>query len=107
MDELEDGSLVKSDPARSDRFWLARAADQVTIGDVIRAVEGPLATVRGVLTEDLSYGGAADALPRVWVALREALGSVVEQVTIGALAHHRLPSAVDRLPAQPEVAVAS
>jgi Rrf2 family protein len=106
LDELLEADLVRSDPAQPGRFSLARGADEVTIADVILAVEGSLATVRGVLPEDLAYSGAADALPRVWVALRQTLLTVVEQVTIGALADHRLPVAVDRLTAQPEASVA-
>ena len=106
MDELGEAGLVRSDPARPDRFSLAHAADEVTIADVILAVEGSLATVRGVLPEDLAYGGAADALPRVWVAVRQTLRGVVDHVTIGELAAHRLPAAVDRLTAKPEASLA-
>jgi DNA-binding IscR family transcriptional regulator len=74
----------------------------VTIADVIRAVEGPLASVRGGPPEDASYGGAASALPRVWIAVRANLRAVVEHVTLADVARARIPPKIDRLAEDPE-----
>jgi Rrf2 family protein len=105
-DELVAAGLVRSDPARPGGFGLARAADEVTVGDVIEAVEGPVVTVRGALPDELAYRGAATELPRVWVALGQTVRELVGRVTIDALAHHGLPPVVDRLAARPEAGVA-
>ena len=58
----------------------------MTVADVIRAVEGPLASVRGGPPEEAAYGGAAESLPRVWIAVRASLRSVVEHVTVADIA---------------------
>jgi DNA-binding IscR family transcriptional regulator len=69
---------------------------------VIRAVEGPLASVRGAPPEEATYGGAASTLPRVWIAVRANLRRVVEQVTIEDIANSKLPAAIDKLAEDPE-----
>jgi len=74
----------------------------VTVADVIRAVEGPLASVRGAPPEEATYGGAASTLPRVWIAVRANLRRVVEQVTIEDIANSKLPAAIDKLAEDPE-----
>jgi DNA-binding IscR family transcriptional regulator len=66
----------------------------VTVADVLRAVEGPLAAVQGVRPDQLAYGGAAEKLPEVWVALRASLRDVLEHVTLADIARGKLPSAV-------------
>ena len=48
---------------------------------MIRAVDGPLANVRGVRSEQLAYEGSAEPLRDVWVAVRASLRGVLEQVT--------------------------
>ena len=73
-----------------------------TIADVIRAVEGPLASVRGGPPEQAEYGGASEALLRVWIAVRANLRSVVERVTVADVASGKLPRAIDRLAEDPE-----
>ena len=83
-------------------FRLARPAAQITIADIIRAVEGPLASVRGEPPEDRTYGGAARVLPRVWIAVRKNLRTVLEQVSIADVASGDLPRAVERLADDPE-----
>ena len=82
-------------------FRLAKPATELTVADVIRAVEGPLASVRGGPPEEANYGGAAASLPRVWIAVRVNLRRVVEQVTIADIAADRLPKAVDKLTEDP------
>ena len=64
------------------------------MADVLRAVEGPLAAVQGTRPETLSYEGAAEHLPEVWVALRASLRSVLEHVTLADLASGKLPAVV-------------
>jgi Rrf2 family protein len=82
--------------------WLARPADEITVADIMRAVDGPLATVRGQRPEEVDYTGAAEQLQRVWIAVRHNLREVVEQVTVADLAAGRLPDEVMRLADDPE-----
>lgn len=102
LGELRHAGIVRSQRGPEGGFRLAKAADQVTVADVIRAVEGPLATVRGGPPEDSSYPGPAADLPRVWIAVRKSLRSVVELVTVADLATHRLPRSVVKLSEDPE-----
>ncbi len=66
-------------------YWLAKPAAEVTIADVIRAVEGPIATVRGARPEDVAYTGAATALREVWIELRASMRGVLETTTLADL----------------------
>jgi Rrf2 family protein len=102
LGELRHAGIVRSHRGAEGGFRLAKPAEEVTIADVIRAVEGPLASVRGGPPEQASYGGAAGALPRVWIAVRANLRSVVEHVTVADVAAGRLPKAIDRLAEDPE-----
>ena len=63
-------------------YWLARPAEAVSVADIIRAVEGPLADVHGTPPEEIDYVGPARPLQRVWIATRAALRSVLEEVTL-------------------------
>jgi Rrf2 family protein len=102
LGELRHAGIVRSHRGADGGFRLAKPAEQVTVADVIRAVEGPLASVRGGPPEDASYGGAASALPRVWIAVRSSLRSVVEHVTVGDLAAGKIPASIDKLAEDPE-----
>jgi Rrf2 family protein len=102
LGELRHAGIVRSQRGAEGGFRLAKPADQITVADVIRAVEGPLASVRGGPPEEASYGGAATALPRVWIAVRANLRAVVEHVTLADLAAGRIPSKIDRLAEDPE-----
>ena len=102
LGELRHAGIVRSQRGPEGGFRLAKAADRVTVADVIRAVEGPLATVRGGPPEDSSYPGPASDLPRVWIAVRKSLRSVVELVTVADLATHHLPRSVVKLSEDPE-----
>jgi len=102
LGELRHAGIVRSQRGAEGGFRLAKPADQITVADVIRAVEGPLASVRGGPPEEASYGGAATALPRVWIAVRANLRAVVEHVTLADLAAGRIPSRIDRLAEDPE-----
>jgi Rrf2 family protein len=102
LGELRHAGLVRSHRGAEGGFRLARPADQMTVADVIRAVEGPLAMVRGEPPEGAVYPGVASALPRVWIAVRKTLRDVVEHVTVADLASGRLPGAIDLLAEDPE-----
>ena len=102
LGELRHAGIVRSHRGAEGGFRLAKGADQITIADVIRAVEGPLASVRGGPPEESSYGGASEALPRVWIAVRANLRKVVEHVTVADVASGHLPKAIDKLAEDPE-----
>jgi Rrf2 family protein len=102
LGELRHAGVVRSHRGAEGGFRLAKPADEVTIADVIRAVEGPLASVRGAPPEEASYLGAASALPRVWIAVRANLRGVLERVTLADVAAGTLPKAIDRLAEDPE-----
>jgi Rrf2 family protein len=101
LGELRHAGIVRSHRGAEGGFRLAKPANEVTVADVIRAVEGPLASVRGGPPEDASYSGAATTLPRVWIAVRANLRRVVEQVTIADVANSKLPKSVEKLTEDP------
>ena len=102
LGELRHAGIVRSHRGAEGGFRLAKPATQVTVADVIRAVDGPLAAVRGERPESVTYEGPALALQRVWIAVRKNLRVVVEQVTLADLASGELPDAIDRLAEDPE-----
>src|SRR5437763_11091016 len=102
LGELRHAGIVRSQRGADGGFRLAKPPDQITVADVIRAVEGPLASVRGGPPEEAAYDGAATALPRVWIAVRANLRAVVEHVTLADIAAGRLPPKIDRLAEDPE-----
>jgi len=95
--DLRRAGLVESRRGQAGGYVLARAADAITLADVIRAVEGPLANVRGMSPETLDYSGSSEKLRDVWVALRAGVRSVLEGVTIADIARGELPAHVERL----------
>jgi Rrf2 family protein len=102
LGELRHSGIVRSHRGADGGFRLARAADELTVADIIRAVEGPLASVRGGPPEEATYTGAAEALPRVWIAIRQSLRQVAEHVTVADIAAGKLPKAIDKLAEDPE-----
>src|SRR5450432_4210974 len=101
LGELRHAGVVRSHRGAEGGFRLAKPATELTVADVIRAVEGPLASVRGGPPEDSAYLGAASSLPRVWIAVRANLRCVVEHVTIADIANSKLPPAIDELTEDP------
>lgn len=95
--ELRHAGIVRSQRGADGGYWLARPAAEITIADVMRAVEGPLANVRGERPETVRYKGAAKELHEVWLAVRANLRAVLESVTVDDLAHGKLPDSVTRL----------
>jgi Rrf2 family protein len=94
LTELRRAGIVGTRRGAEGGYFLARPAREITVADVLRAVEGPLAAVQGTRPESLRYDGAAAHLPEVWVALRASLRDVLEQVSLHELAAGRLPKAV-------------
>ena len=102
--EMRQQGLVHSRRGQEGGYWLARPADDVTIAEVIRAVEGPLASVRGERPEQLAFSGSAEPLKGVWVALRANIRSVLESVTLADVVAGNLPAPVGELAEHPESA---
>ncbi len=102
LGELRHAGIVRSHRGAEGGFRLAKPADQLTVADVIRAVEGPLASVRGGPPEETAYPGASEALPRVWIAVRATLRGVLERTTVADIAAGKLPAPVERLAKDPE-----
>jgi Rrf2 family protein len=100
--DLRHAGLVSSQRGPEGGHRLARPAADVTVADVIRAVDGPLAAVRGERPERVAYSGPAAPLQRVWIAVRTNLREVVEHVTLADLAAGTLPQPVDALADEPD-----
>ncbi len=92
--DLRQAGLVRSQRGPDGGYWLARPAAEISVADVIRAVEGPLASVRGEVPEDLGYTGSAEPLQQVWIALRSSMRAVLEITSLADVATGRLPRAV-------------
>ncbi len=102
LGDLRNAGIVMSRRGADGGYWLARPADEISLADVIRAVDGPLANVRGVRSDQLQYEGSAEALADVWIAVRASLRSVLEQVTLADVARRELPDHVRQLAADPD-----
>ena len=102
LSELRRAGLVGSRRGTDGGYWLARPASKVTVADIIRAVEGPLANVQGVRPEELEFIGSAVPLQRMWVCVRSSLRSVLEHVTLADLVAGKLPAKVSRLADDPD-----
>jgi len=98
---LRQRGLIASQRGPAGGYWLVVDPDQLQLADVVRALEGPLAGVRGQPPEDVHYTGAAGHLPEVWVALRGAMRLVLEGLTVGDVLAGRFPEPIADLLAQP------
>lgn len=101
--QLRHARLVRSQRGAEGGYRLARPAETITIADVIRAAEGPIASVRSRRPHEVSYTGAAAPLREVWMALRTNMRAVLESVTLADIARNDLPADVLRLAAEPQV----
>ena len=99
--QLRRSGIVQAQRGPEGGYWLARPAGEVTLADVIRAIDGPLANVRGHRPEDLGYHGAASSLQEVWIALRASEREILELVTIADVSGGDLPERVRTLAADP------
>jgi Rrf2 family protein len=95
--DLKHAGLVASQRGAEGGYWLARPAAEIALADLIRAVEGPLANVRGQRPEELDYRGSAQPLQEVFVALRANIRAVLETVTLADVAAGDLPESVREL----------
>lgn len=99
LSELRRGGIVQSRRGSIGGYELSRPPAEITLADVIRAVEGPLATVHDSRPEKLDYDGAAEQLQVVWIALRAGIREVLEHVSLEDLAAGRLPARISALAA--------
>ena len=100
--ELKHNGIVRARRGAKGGYWLARPADDVTIAEVIRAVEGPIANVQSAPPESIAYRGSAEHLQEVWIAVRASLRSVLESVTLADLVSGDLPPVVEHLSGSPD-----
>lgn len=102
LNQLRRAGIVVSRRGNEGGYLLARPAKDVSVADVIRALDGPLAEVRGMRPEQSEYKGPVEPLQTVWVAARASLRGVLEHVTVADIATGRLPRKVERLAGSPE-----
>ena len=94
LGDLRHAGIVASKRGAEGGYLLARAPAEISLAEVIRAVDGPLANIGGLRPDQLSYDGSAADLREVWIAVRAALRSVLERVTLAEVARGELPPAV-------------
>ncbi len=102
LGELRRSGLVRSQRGAEGGYALARPAADITLGMVIRAVDGPLAEIRGLRAHETTYSGVAQHLPEVWVAVRAALRRVLDETTLAHVLSGRLPPHVRKLIEAPD-----
>ncbi len=100
--DLRRAGLVTSRRGPTGGYALARPAAQLSLGDVFRAVDGPLAEVRGLRPHETAYEGAAEHLPVVWVAVRASLRRVLDETSLADVLSGELPAHVVDLAAGPD-----
>jgi Rrf2 family protein len=99
--QLRRAGIVRSQRGKEGGYRLARPAGEISLADVIRAIDGPLAYIRGERPEDVGYTGAAEALQRVWIALRANERAILESVTLADVASGQLPPTIEALASDP------
>jgi Rrf2 family protein len=97
LTQLRRAGLVRSQRGPDGGFWLARPAEEISLADIIRAIDGPLLGVRGERPENLGYIGAAEPLQTVWIALRANERAILEEVTLASVVTGPLPERVQLL----------
>jgi Rrf2 family protein len=100
--ELRRAGIVGSQRGAEGGYRLARPAAQISVADVIRAIDGPLAEIRGERPEATAYEGATKGLQEVWIAVRASLRAVLERTTLADIATGHLPPNVRKLAADPD-----
>ena len=101
LTQLRRAGLVRSQRGPEGGFWLARPAGEISLADIIRAIDGPLVGVRGERPERVGYTGAAVPLQLVWIALRVNERAILEEVTLAHLVAGKLPERVQLLTEDP------
>lgn len=102
LGELRRANVVRSQRGAEGGYGLARPASQITLGSVIRAVDGPLAEIRGLRPDQTTYSGVAEHLPEVWVAVRASLRRVLDETTLAHVLSGKLPAHVRRMVEAPD-----
>lgn len=102
LGDLRRAGIVRSQRGADGGYALARPAAEITLGQVIRAVDGPLAEVRGLRPHETNYAGVAEHLPDVWVAVRASLRQVLDETTVAQVLSGELPAHVRRLTSAPD-----
>ncbi|MDA5286402.1 MULTISPECIES: Rrf2 family transcriptional regulator [unclassified Streptomyces] len=97
LNDMRRGGLVLSRRGGNGGYRLAKPARSISIADVIRVVDGPLVSVRGVRPPDLSYTGPAQALLPLWIALRANVREILDGVSLADVASSELPAEVSAL----------
>lgn len=100
--DLRRAGIVVSQRGAGGGYTLSRPASAISLGDIFRAVDGPLAEVRGLRPHETSYDGVASHLPVVWVAVRASLRRVLDGTSLEQLLSGDLPADVRRLAEDPE-----
>jgi len=95
--DLKHAGIVRARRGAKGGYWLAKPAEEVSIADVIRAVEGPIAHVQSSPPESITYRGSAEQLQTVWIAVRASLRSVLESTSLAELVSGTLPAHVQEL----------
>ncbi|MCZ2402954.1 Rrf2 family transcriptional regulator [Paenarthrobacter sp. Z7-10] len=103
LTELTRNGLLIARRGVRGGYLLGRPADSISVADVLRAVDGPLAGVRGERPEDITYPDSSSALREVWIAVRASLRAVLETTTVADIAAQTLPAGVLSLLAEPGV----
>lgn len=101
LNDMRRGGLVASQRGINGGYRLAKPPESISIADVIRVVDGPLVSVRGVRPPDLSYIGPASSLLPLWVALRANVRQILEGVSLAEVVSGRLPTDVSMLTENP------
>ncbi len=101
LSDLRRADLLRSRRGPDGGYWLARPAAEISVADVIRAVEGPLASVRGQRPEDVDYLGPARPLQLVWLAVRANMRAVLEGVSLADIVADDIPPFIAELTADP------
>ncbi|MQA04775.1 MAG: Rrf2 family transcriptional regulator [Streptosporangiales bacterium] len=102
LNQLRRAGIVVSRRGNEGGYLLGRPAREIMVADVIRALDGPLAEVRGMRPEQSEYKGPVEPLKTVWVAARASLRGVLDHVSVADIATGRLPKKVERLANSPE-----
>ncbi len=102
LSELRRAQIVASQRGNDGGYCLARSGDLITVADVIRAVDGPLAEINGQKPENIDYSGPALHLKTVWIALRAAMRQILETTTLADVAKGKLPENVIYLASNPD-----
>jgi Rrf2 family protein len=101
LGDLRRAGLVRGQRGVDGGYVLTRPPGEIMVGDVLRAVDGPLAEVRGVRPEEAMYSGTAEHLQQLWVAVRAAVRNVLDEVSLADVVRGRMPAHVRRLTTPP------